>query len=90
MPDRTPEQVDADNELTAAIEKALASRDFTPGLLTDYVVVVASQRFDADGDMRTEYGSLYREDGLPHYRVMGLLQVATMQIEDGFRSELSD
>lgn len=81
---RTAEQLAADDALTEAIRNAMAAHNMEFGVLTDYVVCVAAQRFDDDGDIRTLYGSLYQDDSMPHYRILGLLRMATMQAERGF------
>lgn len=84
---RTDAQRAADTALTAAIEQSVAAYEWETGLLTDYVVTVVTQQFDDQGDMHTQYGSLYRDNGLPHYRILGLLRVAALQAEKSFRQD---
>jgi hypothetical protein len=73
---RTPEQVEADDALTAAIEGVAVAYEWHDGmLLTDYLVLTARQDFDAEGDSRTEYGYMMRDEAMPDYRIMGLLEV---------------
>lgn len=81
---RTAEQLAADDALTEAIRAAMAAHDMEFGVLTDYVVCAAAQRFDDEGGIRTLYGSLYMDDSMPHYRIIGLLRMATKQAERGF------
>lgn len=87
---RTPEQTAADDALTEAVKTAMAAHNMDAGLLTDYVVCVAAQHYDDDGDIRTLYGSLYMDDSMPHYRIIGLLRMATMQAERGFYQRTDD
>ena len=87
---RTAEQVAADDALTEAVKAAMVAHGMDAGLLTDYVVCVAAQHFDDDGDIRTLYGSLYQDDSMPHYRIIGLLRMATMQAERGFYQHSED
>lgn len=84
---RTDEQRAADEALTAAIARSMQAYEWTDGLLTDYVIVTVQQSFTDDGDMGTSTGLLYRDNGLPYYRILGLLQVARLQAEHGFRTE---
>jgi hypothetical protein len=87
LDDRTQEQCDADDALTEAITAAMAAYGFDAGLLTDYVVSVAGQKFDDNGDMAVTYGNLYRDNSIPHYRILGLLRCATMQAERSFNQD---
>jgi hypothetical protein len=87
LDDRTQEQREADDALTEAITNAMAAYDFDAGLLTDYVVAVAGQKFDDNGDMAITYGNLYRDNAMPHYRVIGLLRCAVMQAEQSFHQD---
>lgn len=73
---RTPEQKAADDALDAAIESALAAHDLKTGVTSDYIVIVAQQHFDDDGNQRTNVARLVPGDGVPHYRLLGLLDYA--------------
>lgn len=84
MSTRTPEQIVADDALTEAIKNAMAAYDMDGGLVTDYVVAIAAHHFDDDGGSRTSYIRLYRENDMPHYRILGLLRAVTMGVERGF------
>lgn len=84
MAARTAEQTAADEALTEAIKTAMAAYDMEAGLLTDYVVTFAAQLFDDDGRICTVYGSLYQDNAMPHYRILGLLRAATLQAERSF------
>ncbi|AYF29302.1 hypothetical protein CSH63_17890 [Micromonospora tulbaghiae] len=77
MGSRTPEQVAADDALTAAIEQVLqAYGDDQAYILTEYVVVTSQQRFDEDGDGITAIGCINRDSDVPYHRVLGLLEFA--------------
>lgn len=78
---RTPEQVAADEALTAAINDAvrLMDDDRRPWVLTDYIVVVA--QVGAEGGS-TAYGILYRDGDLAHYRAMGLIEYAKVRLAE--------
>ncbi len=73
---RTPEQIEADDALTAAI---LAARnayfpEAAENLLTDYVVTFADVRYDDDGERQVGVGWLLRDNEVDAYKVRGLLQ----------------
>lgn len=76
---RTAEQKAADDALTAAIEQVRAAYcDDEPdgAVLTDYVVVQVWQGWDADGDGYTITASHPRDQDVPLYRLLGLLEYA--------------
>lgn len=75
---RTPEQRDADDNLTTAVNRVRAAYfpDTVGRLLTDYVVVAADQTFDDTGDPELAIGTLVRDGQQPHYRTVGLLTIA--------------
>lgn len=80
MGTRTPEQKAADEALTAAIEAVRdAYADETESrsyLLTDYVVISAGTRFADDGESWSQVAMIYRDNDVPAYRVIGLLDFA--------------
>ncbi|WP_405461704.1 hypothetical protein OG786_29550 [Streptomyces sp. NBC_00101] len=61
-------------QLEAAVEEVCRLEGYE-GVLTEWVVIAASQRFDEDGDGITQVGYLLPSGGgaVPHHRVMGLL-----------------
>jgi hypothetical protein len=84
---RTPEQVTADDALTAAIEGVLVAYGWDQTrLLTDYVVCTVRQSWGSDGDQQTEYAYLVRDEALPDYRIVGLLE----SIRDRFRARMME
>lgn len=44
-------------------------------ILTDFVVLTASHRFENDGDTTTKYDYLLPESGMPWHRLLGLIDV---------------
>lgn len=73
---RTPEQQAADEAIRTAIQNALAVYGWSgDGVLVDYAVVTASQRFADDGSTLTSYARLMTNGAVPHYRIIGLLDV---------------
>lgn len=75
---RTDEQRQADEQLTAAIERTRrAYMDPTeqPDLVTDFVVIVAATRFDDDGDETAVYDILFRDGSIRDHAAYGLLKV---------------
>lgn len=75
---RSPEQIIADDALTAAIEAVhRAYNDDTQGVLTKYVVLAQRQWWGDDGDQLTaNYGSP-REDGVPISDLLGMVEYAS-------------
>lgn len=73
---------------TAALENAIRARlaDFGDnGILTDWLVITAQQTFDDDGDPVTSVGVLLPTDSFPMYRILGLLDHATVR----YRADLA-
>jgi hypothetical protein len=72
-----PELKAAYRQLEAAIQGVALLEGFQ-GVLTEWVLVVASQRYDADGDGITQVGTLVPDGGghVPYHRVIGLLDYA--------------
>lgn len=78
---RTPEQVAADEALTAAVEQAMrAYGDGEPRVLSEYLVIGALQQWDNDGDMLTAVGVLHRDSDVPTHRALGLVEYAAVRL----------
>ena len=79
---RTPEQVAADEALTAAIEQTARAYgdDGQAWVTSEYVVAVAQHRFDDDGDPVTTVGLLYRDGDVPTHRALGLVEFAAVRL----------
>jgi hypothetical protein len=73
---RTPEQIAADEALTAAIEQVWRAYDDDPdpGLLLDYTVIAARRGVHDDGETWSSVGAFTRDDNVPTFVQMGLLQ----------------
>jgi hypothetical protein len=86
---RTPEQIVADTNLTAAIEAVMAAYEYTdPGIMSvtlEYVVVVAQQTYSgeesAEEAVENSFCTLYRDGEVPHTRALGLLTAAQRTLE---------
>ena len=76
---RTPEQRQADDELTAAIEKVKAAyytAESSPTVMTEYVVVAAARGFDEDGDSFTTVATISKNSDVPLHHLIGLCEYA--------------
>ena len=74
---RTRQQIEADDELTRAIQKthqAYFGDPNVPLALTDYVVFAASQGWDTHGMSTTATYTIVRDNAIPLYRVRGLVE----------------
>jgi hypothetical protein len=83
---RTPEQIKADDALTAAIDDARRAywpADAPPdtGIMTDYMVVFVARDWDEDGDSMTAVCTLVRDNDVPPHIILGLLAHAKIQRE---------
>lgn len=85
MPDgtdtRTPEQKAADEQLTAAIEAHQRAYGEPPAVLSEYVVLAASHRWDDDGEPVTAVALIYRDGDLPWHRALGLVELARTRMK---------
>lgn len=92
MSSRTPEQVAADDALTAAIEQTLAAYDDggQAYVLTEYVVVTSQQRFDEDGDGITAVGLMSRDCDVPLHRLLGLVEYAAARLRKSAAADDED
>lgn len=73
---RTPEQKTADCILENAIKGALEAHGLKRGALGDYIVLTVETLFDSEGGQSTSIARLTSDDGVPHYRLLGLLDYA--------------
>lgn len=78
---RTPEQIAADDNLTAAIEaQQRAYHDDNEGVLTEYVIVSERTYWDSDGDRLTATYISVRDNGTSLSQQLGLLEFAAFRI----------
>lgn len=90
MVSRSPEEKEADDRLTLAIEHWLrvnkddgsACHDGVPRVLTDYIVFTATQGWKPDGDMVTGHPFIVRDGSMPMYRLVGLARMGMRLVED--------
>lgn len=86
---KPPEEKEADDRLTAAIENWLrvnkfdgsAEDDGIPRVLTDYLVFTATQGWKPDGESVTGHPLVFREDSMPLYRAIGLARLGLVILE---------
>jgi hypothetical protein len=73
--EQSPELKAAYASLDEAIRTVVRLEEWTEGLVTDWVVMVANQYIDNDGRNVTQVGNLLPDGGntIPHYRILGLL-----------------
>lgn len=83
--DRTKEQLDADRNLEEAIA-ANARAYGEAGLLMEWVVVASHHITGDDGAGYTAVNYTL-SDGLPYYRILGLLNFATKRVEKVIQSD---
>ena len=79
---RTPEQVEADDNLTAAIERVLAAYDEVGDayVLAEYLVITSQHRFDEQGDGITAVGYFTRDCDVPLHRSLGLAEYVSTRL----------
>lgn len=82
-----PDLKAAYERLTQSIEE-VARLEGAEGVLTEWVIIFASQHFDSDGDGITQVGITLPDGGgqVPYHRVMGLLDYALTR----YRAEVAE
>lgn len=85
---RTAEQQAADEALATAVHNVLIAYSLHPSdsMITDYLVLAASQRIGEDGDGFTKYNWISQGEGAPWHTLFGLMDVSR-QIMEGQRAE---
>lgn len=72
---------EAYEKLRIAIHEIMTAEGYDEAvMIVDYVVCVAQQRFDDDGDTVTAYDYILPPGQIPHYRVMGLLKTIELEM----------
>lgn len=90
---RTPEQKEADEALTKAIDAAVSAYGFNEkGLInTQYLVIVEQRGWADSGDSLSAFVSLYKDGDMGWSAILGLLRAATLRAEKNyFDSVISD
>jgi hypothetical protein len=78
----------AQRQLEEAIRAVIAEHKDDQGrVLTDWVVIAASQGYDADDGNSTAYNYLVPDGDVPHHRLIGLLDVARARYLADFTRE---
>src|SRR5215831_15558009 len=75
---RTSEQVKADAKLAEAVEMCLRAYNLDldgSEVLSDFIVLCATQKLNEDNTLITGYPMLLRDGDIPWYRVVGLLSI---------------
>lgn len=86
----TSEQKAAAERLEAAVREALEAQGLGVGVLTEFVVVAAQARFEDDGCGSTGVYYLTSGDGVPYYRLLGLLDFARVALRGEVHRQLSE
>lgn len=78
-------------KLEEAIHEVAEAEGFQ-GVLIEWVVVAASQRYDEDGDGITQVGTMLPDGGgaIPYHRLMGLLDYALTRCRKEVASDDDD
>lgn len=69
-----------DERLDEAIRDALEARGYDVGVVVDRFVGVALQHFDDDGDSVSNIARIVPGEGIPHYRMLGMLDVLATRL----------
>lgn len=80
-PGQEPDEDQVYERLEHAVRRTTAELGM-PGVLTDWVAIVAVQDYDADGEGVTTVASL-ATGRTPYYRLMGLLDFAHTHMRQG-------
>lgn len=82
MDERTPEQVEADANLEAALERSSRAyfpvEDGEPAYLIDWMVILVRQ--DPNRATVCTYDMMYPNGSIPAYRVLGMLEAAKLMM----------
>lgn len=70
----------ADERLDEAIREALEARGYDVGVVVDRFVGIALQHFDDDGDSVSSIARIVLGEGIPHYRMLGMLDVLATRL----------
>lgn len=80
----------ADERLDEAIRDALKARGFHVGVVVDRFVGVALQHFDDDGDSVSSIVRVVPGEGIPHYRMLGMLDVLATRLRRDYMTDGDD
>lgn len=80
----------ADDALDEAIREALAARGYDVGVVVDRSVAVALQHFDDDGDSISSIARIVPGEEIPHYRMLGMLDVLATRLRCDYMTDDAD
>ena len=80
----------ADEALDEAIHEALAARGYNVGVIVDRFVAVALQHFDDDGDSVSSIARVVPGEKIPHYRMLGMLDVLATRLRADYMPDGDD
>lgn len=79
---RTPDQIAADDGLTAAIQRVMVAYPDTPeGVLTGYLVLTAHQGFESEGHGTSRIDYITMDDAMPWHHIIGLSRMGGVMLE---------
>lgn len=86
---RTEEQIASDNALEAAITENLQAYGLlTEGwVLADWVICLSMEGFNAEALGRTKYAHVIPGESLPYHRLLGLMDVTRMNLDEEARGD---
>ena len=82
---RTSEQIEADDALSAAIDRVVAAYrlDLDGGINGDYVVVVEQQLMDGEGELSYSSCTFFKNNRVSSLRAVGMLEMASFDLKMG-------
>lgn len=80
----------ADRALDAAIQQSLHARGYDVGVVVDAFAVVALQHYDDDGDLVSSIARIVPGDQIPHYRMLGMLDVLVTRLRRDYQTDSDD
>lgn len=81
----SPAEKATNERLESAIRDALEARGHNLPIIIESISIVAAANFDEDGEPTTGVYYVTSGDGVPHYRLLGLLQF----VETGLKAEIA-
>ena len=80
---RTPEQIEADEQLTSAIERCAYAYDMydSGDLIGDYMVICAIQKIDEEGELTHSSNMLFRNGSISGTMAIGLAEAAAFDLK---------
>lgn len=89
----TPEQRAANARLDEVIREAMDVHGFLgpdDGVVTDWIVVIAQEGFEDNGDVKSGYTTLYSRGSMANHKAVGLLHCGLRYIDLNDQAALRD